>query len=318
MPDADWLDGSKIADLHLCPRKFYRRHEQHLVPKVEGLQSYANAAQFGTALHAGLACLYSGDGMVQDTCPCPGLSCEYCRGGRIPRVLARFLVNYPVDPKEDPDSRRRDPRTRDNGIEILKQYIRKYLVESKERFTVVGVELAFELEFNNGEGELEFHYVGRIDLLVTEDGKTLEPWDHKSSTMIGNEHWVSGWKLNHSMTGYMYSTHKFTEIPCVTGVINGVKVTAKIEDKSFERITTTRSEEEFREWEKEVWNAYALILMYRKNKFWPKHSPYACSAYFKQCDYYNLCCASGNAEMEKNIIEANFEEVEWHPFHGVE
>jgi hypothetical protein len=320
MPDTtdEWLDGSKISMLHLCPQKFYRRYEQHLQPKVEHLEDYANAANFGTALHAGLAALYSGEAMVEDTCPCPALQCEYCGGRKIPRIIARFLLHYPTDPPIDPDSRYKDPRTRDTGIEILKTYVQLFFKQRRDSFTVVGTELGFDLPFNDTDGTLVFTYVGRIDLLILDElNGALTPWDHKSTTKW-DKFWESGWRLNHSMTGYMYSTHKFTGVPCMNGVINGIRVGSKIDESSFKRLNTGRTPTEFDEWQKEVWNAWALIQLYRKQNFWPKHSPFACSAYYRQCEYYNLCCASGDKEMERNLIEANFEKREWHPFHGMD
>lgn len=304
-PTVEWLDASKKDLLNLCPRKFYYRHELNLVPKSQGsIADFANPAQYGTAIHAGLAALYEGHGHDLVTCPCLDFAgCEFCWGERIPRLAAQFLLNYPVDPPPDD----RDPRTRARGLEILTAYVEKY---KRESFEVVAVEVPFELEFDGLDGKLLFTYIGRIDLLVRENGKLI-PWDHKSTSRYG-EAFQTQFKLSGQVTGYMRSTHEITEEPCFEAAINAIRVTTRITDESFMRLTTTRTPYEFDEWEEELREAFERIQRYRAASFWPKSSPFACSAYQRVCEYYGLC-AAGSPETRANMIASAYEVKPWDP-----
>jgi len=63
--DADWFDASRV-DLYLtCPRRYYYRHELHLLPNTGG---NTDALIFGTAIHAALETHYHGTGW--DMVPC--------------------------------------------------------------------------------------------------------------------------------------------------------------------------------------------------------------------------------------------------------
>lgn len=303
--EVEWLDASKKDLLNLCPRKFFYRHELGLIPKGTGsLQDYANAAQYGVAIHAGLATLYDGNGHDLVTCPCPDMEgCEFCHGDRIPRMAAQFLIHYPCDPPVDD----KDPRTRARGIEILYAYLEKY---RREIFQVEAVEVPFELEFFDDNGKLLFKYVGRIDLLARENGK-LSPWDHKSTSRFGEMFQIQ-WKLSGQVTGYIRSTHEITHESCDEGTVNAIRVTTKITDESFMRITTRRTPDEFLEWEAELREAFHRIQDYRAKNFWPKYAPFCCSAYNKVCEYYALC-ASGDPQTRQNIIASHYEVRPWDP-----
>src|SRR6266850_4806534 len=115
----EWLDASKIELLHLCPTKYFYRHELHLIPAGD---YEPGAAEFGFAIHKGLEALYDGSGFTLSTCPCPGfVGCDFCNGGTIPRAISQFLIFYPTDPVDE-----KDPRTRQRGIQILVEYVKKW------------------------------------------------------------------------------------------------------------------------------------------------------------------------------------------------
>lgn len=292
----EWLDASKIDVLNLCPRKYQYRHEFHLVPIRSEDFSESTALTFGHAIHAALATYYMGDGFIDSTCPCPTFEgCQFCKGGMIPRMAALFLINYPEDPTDE-----RDPRTRARGIEILYAYVNKW---RREPFEVVGVEIPFAIPFNG------ITYIGRIDLLVKEDGK-LKPWDHKTASRFGM-FFDQGFKQSGQLTGYMQSVHEITGMPVTEAGINAIRVTTKIDDDSFMRLTTMRTPEDFDEWRKHVNSAIERIRLYRNNDFWPKHAPFACTAYNRQCEYYSLCISG--RETRQLLMESQFEPIPWTP-----
>lgn len=301
----EWLDSSKVNEFYLCPKRYYYRHELNLVPfQHSSATNFADAMHFGHALHAALATFYDGTAFDPSTCPCPfepSLGCLFCKGERIPRIFAQFLLNYPDDPIDD-----RDPRTRDRGLEILQQYITKW---RREPFQVIGVEIPFARPFDG------FTYIGRIDLLKLENGR-ISPMDHKTASRFGDQ-FLRQFKLSGQITGYIDSTHiilqeAFPDLPPVTeGDINAIRVTTKIQDESFLRITTSRSPAEIAEWRQEVQDVFEHIKWYRQRGNFPKRAPFACHAYMRPCDYLPICEAQPGSR--ENIIANQYEVNPWNP-----
>lgn len=293
----EWLDSSKISEFNLCPRKFYYRHERGLIPFIpEASTNHANPMTFGSALHAALAVYYNGDATALVTCPCPEMEgCDFCAGQPIPNMFAQFLLHYPDDPVDD-----RDPRTRRRGCEILKTYVRKW---GREPFEVIGTEISFALEFDG------FTYIGRIDLIKKEDGR-ISPKDHKSTTRFG-QIFEQQFKVSHQMTGYMYAIGTILGEDVMDGEINAIRVTTNITEDSFIRMTTTRTPEDFDEWKQQTQEVFLEIMRFRERGFWPKRAPFACSAYNRTCEYYDLC-ASGPSRREE-IIRQSYTVHPWNP-----
>lgn len=319
----EWLDASKIETLNLCPRKYFYRHISHLVPKGE----ISTALSFGQAWHQALACWYLGQGALRVTCPCPSMQgCEWCAGNQIPQMLALFLLYYPSDP-EDP----KDPRTQEMGVRMIKAYLAKW---QRESFEVIGAEVPFILPFYkpciicrgmrilaNGvpcmhceaTGKIvDFYYVGKIDLIILEDGQ-VKVIDHKTTTRFGMQ-FEQQFKLSIQFSGYMRAIGEIMGLTVNEGMINAARITSKIDEDSFLRLSTTRTEADFFEWECEVHEAIASLRRYAAQNFYPKHAPFSCSAYNRTCEYYNLCTA--DQETRQIIIQNAFERVEWNPVDG--
>lgn len=298
----EWLDSSKIDLLNLCEQKFYYRHELHLVPL--GDVTKPSPMLFGTAIHAGLAPYYRGEGFIMDHCPCPTMDgCDICHGKLIPRMLARFLIWYPVDPDPDDDK----IRTRQRGLEILTAYVRKW---GRESFSVVDVEVPFVVQMTADDGS-PFTYTGRIDLLIREHpSNQLKPKDHKTASRFGVTYPLP-YNLSGQCTGYMRCTSIITGEQVNGMVINAIRTTSKIDNDSFIRFEITRNPEDFERWEREVKDAYRRIQTYRRMAFWPRRAPYACSAYFRICEYYGICTATRSAI--DNLLANNYQVVEWNP-----
>lgn len=291
----EWLDASKVDLLHLCPQKYFWRIESGLVPLYE---DPINPMSFGFALHAGLESLYDGSGFEMSTCPCPTFEgCRFCKGLKIPKFLVSFLINYPEDPQDE-----RDPRTQLRGVEILCRYIEKW---KTDQFDVIAVEVPFTIPFR------EFNFIGRIDLVGRwKDSQRLFPNDHKSTTRFGDL-FDQQFKLSIQMTGYIVALESIMHEEVNEAQINAIRVTTKIDEDSFKRILTSRSPEEKERWKQEIQSAWEMIKHHRATGFWPRHAPYACSAYFRRCEYYALC-TSGPATQE-DLIRNSFEYKPWTP-----
>jgi hypothetical protein len=215
----------------------------------------------------------------------------------MPRILAQFLIHYPDDPTDE-----KDPRTRDRGMQILMAYIRKY---RNEPFEVIAVEIPFAREFE------DFVYVGILDLLIKENGKP-KPLDHKSASRFGQQ-FMNQFKLSGQMTGYIDAVQEITHEPCSEGDINAIRTTTKIDDDSFARLTTSRTPADIEEWKLETKAIHDDIKRLRTEGFWPRSAPFACSAYNRECEFYQICTVQGASReqvIKNGYDRADADEIE--------
>lgn len=278
------LSASRVDTFNLCPRKYYYKYELDLVPAEETIDL---PISFGDAIHRSLATLYLGTAFDHVPCPCQSF-CDYCKGHEIQRLAATFLEYYPADPDDV-----RDPRTRIRGLELLAAYLTKW---RRDPFRVIAVEVPFELELAP-----ELNYVGKMDLLVEQDG-IVRPIDHKTTSRTGYL-FDAQFKLSVQITGYVVIASVITGQPVHQAIINGIRVSGKIDpDQTFFRQLTTRTPEDIAEWEQGIRDVHRLILQFRWTNF-PKAAPYACVAYNRLCEYYQLC-TSGAATRQTLIDSA--------------
>jgi PD-(D/E)XK nuclease superfamily len=292
--DEFWLDSSKLETLYLCPQKYEYRYEEHLVPVDRKRDS---PIMFGGAIHRALETLYRGTAFNE--APCPLGPCRRCRGEPIQNISAVFLANYTDDP-DDP----KEIRTVDRGLDLLTQYLGKW---RREPFKIIAVEVPFELPMS--AGGVVFKYIGRIDLVIDYDGVPMTV-DHKTTTRFGVV-FDTSFKLSGQFTGYMKGASKLINRDITAAMANALRVTTKIDDSSFARIFTSRTPEEFDNWDQQVLNAARQLAEMRTLGFWPKHAPFACGAYNRVCEYYPLCVSS--AQTRETLKQSAYERVPWEP-----
>lgn len=298
--DEQWLDNSKAEAFHLCPQKYAYRYEEHLVPADRKRE---NALMFGGALHSALETIYRGTAFNEAPCPLHPADgvCFRCKGNPMSNLAATFLRNY-TDDSEDP----KEIRTVDRGLEILANYIGKW---RREPFKVLYVEEPFEMPMLADRRDVRFIYIGRMDLIVEQDGQVF-PIDHKSTTRFGQV-FDTSFKLSGQFTGYMRAAERKTGKYVFTALANAIRVTTKIDDSSFARIYTQRTPEEFQRWEEEVVHVMEQILQYRAQRWWPRGAPFACGAYNRVCDYYPLCIAG--EQTRQHLKESAYKVEPWEP-----
>jgi PD-(D/E)XK nuclease superfamily len=279
------LSASRIDCFNLCPRKFQYKYEMNLAPVDEGVD---RPIMFGDAMHRALATLYLGTAFDHVQCPC-GTFCDFCKARPIQRIAAEFLEHYPTDPDDT-----RDPRTRIRGLELLAAYLNKW---KREPFRVLAVEVPFSLQ-----PEPELEYVGKMDLLVEENGLVL-PIDTKTTSRTGYL-FDAQFKLSVQITGYVVIASVITGQPVHQAIINGIRVSGKIEpDTTFFRQHTSRTPEDIAEWEEHIRDIHRLILQFRESRF-PKAAPYACVAYNRLCEFYQLC--TSGAATRQTLLETAY------------
>jgi CRISPR/Cas system-associated exonuclease Cas4 (RecB family) len=119
-------DSTMLGTYLSCPRKYYWRAVENLVPLNEG-----KALSFGHAVHEALNTWYE----LWD----------------VEAAIAKFHANYE-------DSVYDTLRTHETGEKLLRQYAKEY---PKEAFEILALERGFELMLPNG-----LPYCGRFDMVI--------------------------------------------------------------------------------------------------------------------------------------------------------
>ena len=264
------LSASRVDTFNLCPRKYFYKYELNLAPAEEAVDL---PITFGDAIHRALATVYLGTAFDHVQCPC-GSFCDYCKARPVQRLAATFLQYYPADP-DDP----RDPRTRLRGLELLAAYLGKW---RRDPFRVIAVEVPFEIQLED-----DLNYVGKMDLLVEQDG-IVSPLDHKTTARTGYL-FDAQFKLSVQISGYVVIASVITGQPVYQAIINGIRVSGKVDpDQTFFRQITSRTPEDIANWEEHIRGVHSLIRQFREDGF-PMAAPYACVAYNRLCEFYQLC-----------------------------
>lgn len=294
--DADWFDTSRIDLYNTCPRRYFYRHEMHLIP-LEG-ESNGDALNFGSAIHSGLEAHYKGVGW--DLVQCPHRNpideeCPFCRDGQTRRMFANFLKKFP-------SSFESERRTQITGLRLLANYVGHY---KSEPFVVHAVEqpVIFQID--------DWYFVGKIDLLVTWPDWHIT--DHKTAGRVSDNYHRS-FKIHVQITGYMIAVSHAIGEPVNKAIINtlvppmGNKPVDP--DKAFVRRITTRTPEDFEEWYQTVRTTVADIRRSRQTGNWPQR-PSGCFSYNRQCEFWDVCTVSRSAK--PGILEAQFKVNPWDP-----
>jgi len=281
--DKPWYDASKINEFRTCPQKYYDHYVKGLVT-----EEISHHLKFGIGIHASLESLYKGT--FHELIPHES---EFAKGGEIRRGLALFLDTFT---KEYESSY----KTQLSGLEILACYIRKY---REEPFDVQAVEQTFCLDFGT------FYYVGKIDLIVLWDGKTM-PTDHKTTSRFGPQ-FESQFKVDTQISGYITAVRRLLDPKCDSAMINALRITKVIDPaESFMRRITTRQSWELEAWEEELRHTIKEIEASMETGQWPRDGQ-RCFDYNSMCPYYNLCLTHpvGRPPLE----EANYRVEHWEP-----
>jgi PD-(D/E)XK nuclease superfamily len=335
--EPDRLSWSRADTLHLCQKKYYHRYEEGItggkVVEYTGadgeaktlVYSYVYPLAFGSGLHAALATIYSGTAFDYVHCPCAD-TCQFCernvaalgpkegfyRGRWQYRCLAEFLLLFPWDPEPDPGTgKTREPRTREKGVAMIHTYLDRWIrPPNQDKFKVEYVEQEFEIPFHDEQGNLEFIYVGVIDMVARETDGELVPWDHKHTKWFGDQ-FEQQFMLSGQFTGYIEGLALATGENVTHATANAMRVTTHApEPRDYDRIHTYRTPEDRELWRREIRDVYQTIKARRASGFWPRSAPTACFAYNTRCEYFDLCQkAAGNPQDLADFKAKNFVKV---------
>jgi len=267
-------DNSQLQQFKSCPESYRLKYVEKLRKRQEGIEHHH--ANFGSAIHSGLECLYKGHSWSE--------------------VENAFADSY----KEQLDSEDL-AKTRANGIELLRQYYQRYKQEDKQ-FDVLGAEVqdVFEL------GSIKFRV--KIDLVIKQQG-CVYFMDHKTTGKAFNWMYWSQFEPNSQITAYTaYCMAKYGE--CSGGIINAMrfgfrKRAYKGEPagfySEFQRQVFNRDQRQVESWKKDTisWTArLAETARHAPLGSWDKNEGNC-----MWCPYKEVCISCADEQVIEQLYE---------------
>lgn len=307
-----FINASSLSVLQGCPRKAEYLLHRGLVSSTE-----SSATLFGSGIHAALEAYYLGELEERIIPPNFKENMELLAYGQLPDEMNEFLVYRATKAFTDrvaglsalPPS---DKRSIANGVWILYHYFKSWIEgEDPYKVHVVNGEPFVERMLEAvilDTPELKIVSHGTIDVVFEHlHTRQLAVCDHKTTSRLGQD-FFNRLKPNHQYTGYLYLFNKNFGTQLDKFIVNGVEVkpkpkTARGTPPNFTRQVTTRSEEDFADYEKTVIYYTKQFLSWCESKEFPLGSVDTC-AMWGGCQFLNVC--SSPSVIRDNILSANY------------
>lgn len=251
------MSYSRLNQYRSCPRLYYWRFIQNLVPKKDPVPLIV-----GRATHQGLAAHYSGKSPNQ-----------YIESSfEEVRASTKYLTEELADLAEQ------------------ERYVKQIMVWyrdqwPKEPWTI----LAPEVQGSIPLGDHEFFF--RCDGLISWQGK---PWllEHKTTAQMGAM-FFKKFRMDGQITTYCYCVWKKLGDRPVGALINAIRKSKKLDRAEFARDVTMRSEDQLNEFmaqaEGQLQEISLLENIARTDKSAWLMNTAQCVAWNRSCDYTELC-----------------------------
>jgi len=251
------ISYSRLNHFRSCPRLYYWRFVQNLVPKKDPVPLIV-----GRAAHLGLAAHYSSQAAEQF-------------------IEAHFE-----------EARKQAPWLQEELEDLARQerYVKFIITEYKKRWaTEPWTMLAPEVQGSIPLGDHEFYF--RTDGLISWRAK---PWllEHKTTSQMGTM-FFKKFRMDGQITTYIYCVWKKLDTRPVGALINAIWKSKKLDRTDFARDVVMRSQEQLEEFMDQVLlqldELSELESIAPNNKHpWTMHTN-QCVAWNRTCDYLELC-----------------------------
>ena len=267
------LSYSSISTFQACPQRYKYAYVDRLVKQDEGQAELAR--NWGSAVHAGLARLYKGEGMS----------------------AAREAFCQECPSEVGPDE---TVRTRENGLILLEQYVQRY--GQDEQWKVLEVEVKERFELNGVE------FTVQLDLVAeSKQGAGIFLWDHKTTQKAFSPTYWAKYEMDEQVSAYTYWVRKkYGE--CGGALINGMQVGSRKRMykgeppgfyAKFERQVFNRSAQQLAQWEENVG------LWAEKIKIAEMTGDYGLvpGALCSYCSFRELCMSCGDDQVREVLYK---------------
>jgi hypothetical protein len=298
------LDNSALELFATCPRKFWYRIIQHLVPKKQKL-----SLSFGASIHAALFEYYSG----KPTKDCLKAFIEEAmkEGSKI--------AKYADDAAE---AGQKVEYSLEFGVALMTKYIEQHPLETEDFKPMLDsdgkpmLEVGFAVELEHGL------YIGKIDGIGNYRG---DPgiMEHKTTgfTLSSYLKWLNP---NSQITGYLKAVKDYLGLDTAKCVANIIRVKdykrgapEDNDQKLFMRTIVERSPQQIDSRFRQIDLQMQLIQQFLDggiDNFY-MNAPFACNA-MGECVYKPLCAVKDDSDKElvQMIVDGSYKKEEWSPW----
>lgn len=265
------FDMSKYDLFQLCEARFNYRHNLNI-----GLPGKPEQMERGSLIHVGMEVYYQA---LQNKTPYDEAVNKALSKMRESGVVATDLDNEVIN----------------RAIDVAEEYFDYWRI-ADQGFEINHVEQPFMYELFAND-EVRIFLTGKIDLIVSDNKYTNEPYDHKSydrTYQVG--------RLNNQFRNYCVVTGS----NYITVNKIGFQKTLKPHEK-FVRTKLTYDPLMLDEWKKNV----TMVLMHKylacvAENHWPMNET-SCEKYNRRCEFYEICDSSGvaakNYKINSNYIK---------------
>jgi len=283
------IDYSSLTEYIDCPRSFmfkYVMHMKSIHPKLDLI--------FGSCWHYGLEVVYIQ--LMND----PN-SLNVYDATEMARLSFNLLWSIEGEPHFTEESS--FPKSPGNAANMYFDYFSRYLQKDLKN-TILGVETGFAIDLSLLYPGLPL-YIGRMDLVMKNEKGRIIIDDHKSSKYI-TKATSFGYDMSYQTLGYLTAGQLYYDQLALMRYRIAICQVSKIDFHEFEYTKTQNNIDNFlHDLVYHMQNILLDINQFHRDKeiftkpadmlnCFHRHQGYACTKYFQQCSYFDLCKIRNN------------------------
>jgi len=307
------IDYSSLDCYLTCPRKFLFRYVMNLVPTGPPSLDLI----FGSAWHYGMEKAFE---YIQAN---PGEQDHYLLTD-IAATAFNQIWNHEAAQWFDADAAfpKNPGRAADMFFKFFRDHLGTLLSDGAE---IVGVEQPFTIHLNTlSEGQHQYpNYIGKLDLVLLREGKSVEVIDHKTAK-FANDTTFNGFTASMQTDGYLTAGHMFYDaLPTITyyvALCQKTKIDFFAHQIARRKAAIDRFLDDLLARTVEIRNNLTLFEEEKHNqdklynpRCFRRKPGYACTLYFRKCEYYDICLSRNNPLLWHEEPPQGYEFKAWHP-----
>jgi hypothetical protein len=312
------IDFSSLDTWLTCPRKFLFRYVMHLRP--DGPPSLDLI--FGSCWHYGMECAFK---ELQSSPESEPLTL-------VDLAINGFNTLWEKEASQwfDPDTC--FPKNPGRAADMFYRFFTEWEHFYRGGDTrILGVEQPFTINLNSLNPATSTHhypnYIGRLDLVVERDKKTVEIIDHKTAKFV-NDTAMQGHTMSLQTDGYLTAGHLYYD--SLPMIIYNIALCQKTKIDFTQHKVARRTAAIDRFLGDLIAHTTAIrndLTIYQDELATQRRSPdklynprcfrrkpgYACTLYFRPCEFYDLCLTRNNPLLWTDDLPQGYRREEWHP-----
>lgn len=314
------IDYSSLSEYLNCPRKFLFKYVLHLSSQRPNIDLI-----FGSCWHYGLEMAYRKIQSIQSGVGSTSEQPQHLSVLDITDISSSaFNKLWKIEGQPHwVDSDIIFPKNPGNASNMYYHYWSRYLAADQENQRILAVESPFTINLSHLSPNAP-SYIGRLDLVYQLPNSGLKIVDHKTAKSVGATSYISFCSSLQS-DGYLLAGNTyFDKIPTLE---YNVALCQKTASDKFERFVVMKRKAaldrfivELLHYSREIIKNLTILqndlLLPSKDATiasFNRSPGYACTAYFRQCSFYDLCQMRNNPLLFKDNPPQGYIIKEWNP-----